>query len=258
MSAISLPEGTEALMAKLELSDVMRLIEGTARWVAPETFNLLPVWHPEHARRSLLYNCDWTEPRMNTNRKTDVAVHKSEGNTNANKALTHALGLRSSGRKNWSCCHIWGVDDPTYQEANIVVQDHRFFSCVANMVLLPTPLKAFTDIMPDVKAMLRICARNLYGWQCDHERMSPVNDALDDWQNWDDYPQSWPRKEGDTLPIGVMPINADIRNSALRRWQKIQEDIESSGPFYPREDVRKAFAYWDFDLEQTLELASLQ
>lgn len=41
-----------------------------------------------------------------------------------------------------------------------MVQDHQFYSCVANMVLLPAPLKAFTDAMPEVKAMLRVCSRN--------------------------------------------------------------------------------------------------
>jgi hypothetical protein len=222
MSATSLPDGAEALMAVLKLGDVMRLIEHTARWVDPETFNLLPVWYPEYARRALLYRSNWAEPQMNTIRKTGESVHKMEGNTNANKGLTRALGLRPDGRKTWSCCHIWGVDDPTYQEANVVVQDHRFFSCVANMVLLPTPLKAFADAMPDVKAMLRICERNFYGWQCDHESMSAVNVELDDWQNWDGYPESWPRIAGASIPIGVMPINADIRESASKRRQKIK------------------------------------
>ncbi|MHA1598323.1 MAG: hypothetical protein ACTSV1_06335 [Alphaproteobacteria bacterium] len=248
MSATSLPDGAEALKAELKLGDAMRLIESTARWVDPETFNLLPVWYPEHARRALLYKGNWAEPRMNKNRKTRVSVHKTEGNSNANMGLTRSLGLRRGGRKNWSCCHIWGVDDPSYQEANVVVQDHRFFSCVANMVLLPTPLKAFTDAMPDVKAMLRICARNLYEWQCDHESMSSVNAELDEWQNWDDYPGSWPRKAGTTIPIGVMPINTDIRKSASRRRQKIKKDFEIAGPNYPREKVLEALAYWKIDL----------
>lgn len=248
MSTTSLPDGAEALKAELKLGDVMRLIERTARWVDPETFNLLPVWYPEHARGALFYKGNWTEPQMNINRKTKVSVHKMEGNTNANKGLTLALGLRSGGRKNWSCCHIWGVDDPTYQEANVVVQDHRFYSCVANMVLLPTPLKAFTDTMPDVKAMLRICARNLYGWQCDHESMSAVNAELDEWQNWDDYPGSWPRKAGVSIPIGVMSINTDIRESASRRWQKIKRDFEHAGSHYPREKVLESLVYWKLDL----------
>jgi len=121
------------------------------------------------------------------------------------------------------------------------------------MVLLPTPLKAFTDTVPNVKAMLRICARNLYGWQCDHESMSAINAELDEWHHWDDYPQSWPRNAGATLPIGVMPINAGIRISALRRWQKIQEDFDSAGTHYPREEVRKTLSYWKLDLEKTLE-----
>lgn len=233
----------------------MRLIERTARWVAPKTFNLLPVWYPEHARRTLFYKGDWTQPLTNTNKQTGVTVHKPEGNTHANMALTRALGLRSKGRPNWSCCHIWGVDDPTYQQANVVVQDRRFYSCVANMVLLPSPLKTFTDVLPSVKAMLRICARNLYGWQCDHASMTPVNAALNDWQNWDDYPQSWPREAGARHPDGVMPINAEIRNSALKRWRNIQKDIESSGPHYPRDDVLKALDYWKIDIDQSLACA---
>ena len=255
MSNISLPDGNEALMAELSFGDVMRLIERTARWVDPETYNLLPVWYPEHARRALFYKANWTEPQLNTNRSTGVTVHKSEGNVHANKALTLALGLKAGGRKGWSCCHIWGVDDPTCQETNVVVQDSRFFSCVANMVLLPTPLKAFTDIMPSVKAMLRICSRNLYGWQCDHESMRAINAELDKWTNWGDYPESWPRNLEAPPPIGVMAINSDIRSNASKRWKRIQKDFENAGPNYPRENVQATLRYWRFDLEKELEQA---
>lgn len=37
------------------------------------------------------------------------------------------------------------MDDASFQFSNVVVMDRRLFSCVGNMVLLPTPLKAFTD-----------------------------------------------------------------------------------------------------------------
>lgn len=168
LSNAALPDGLTALRAELRLGEVMRLIECTARWVDPETFRRLPLWYPEYARGAFFYKKNWSEPQMNKNRQSGHTEHKREGNLYANKALTHALGLRSDDRPNWSCCHIWGVDDALYQESNAVVQDRRFFSCVANMVLLPMPLKAFTDTMPEVKAMLRICARNLYGWHCDH------------------------------------------------------------------------------------------
>jgi hypothetical protein len=36
------------------------------------------------------------------------------------------------------------------------------------MVWLPTPLKGFTDTLPEIKAMLRVCAFHLYGWACEH------------------------------------------------------------------------------------------
>ena len=170
-----LEDGLDALRAEIGLAEIASLIERTARWVAPETFRLLPVWFPEHARRRYFYKANWSEPQLNKNRASGNSSHKYEGNNNANQALTLALGLRKATRPNWSCCHLWGVDDASFQKSNDVVSDHRFYSCIGNMVLLPTPLKAFTDAMPDIKVMLRLCARNLNGWQCDHESMVETN-----------------------------------------------------------------------------------
>lgn len=239
----SLPDGLEALRRELDIRDIMRLIERTAKWVDPATFRLLPVWFPEHARKGHLYNANWTEPRL-LNKET----HKREGNTQANKALTLALGLRKGTRPNWTCCHIWGVDDDRYQKANAVVQDHRFFSCVANMVLLPSPLKAFTDTMVDVKAMLRICARNLFGWQCDHDSVSDAVLTIDEWNEWDAYPASWPKSGCGGMPVGVMELNENIRASAKNRLKRIQIDLEHAGPYYPSEEVRAALEYWNVDI----------
>jgi hypothetical protein len=255
MPLISLPEGTIAFQEEFSLIQVMQLIEGTARWVAPETFNLLPVWYPEHARKAPLYKENWKEPQTNTSRKTGVSTPKFEGNTHANKALTKALGLRSKGREGWSCCHLWGIDDQKYQKSNVVVQDPCFFSCVANMVLLPAPLKAFTDIMPEVKAMLRICARNTYNWHCDHIEMTKINTKLDAWNDWSKYPSSWPREPETTQPKGTIPINSDIQKRAERRWHNIQRDMENPGPHYPKESVREVLCYWGLDLASPLEEA---
>lgn len=239
-----LPDGLDALRAELHLGEVMRLIERTARWVDPATFRLLPLWYPEHGRGKYFYKGKWSEPQMNTNRQTNHSEHKREGNLHANKALTLALGLRSSDRPNWSCCHIWGVDDARYQISNAIVQDRRFFSCVANMVLLPTPLKAFTDTMSEVKAMLRICARNTYGWHCEHESTAEAIAAIDAWTEWNVYPESWPKTPGAGVPKGVMTINDDIKRSAARRLEQIRSDLKIAGANYPREEVRAALAYW--------------
>jgi len=243
-----LPDGLEALRQELSLRDVMGLIERTARWVDPNTFGYLPVWYPEHARRGLFYKANWSEPQMNRNRQTGVSIHKSEGNTHANKALTLALGLRATERPNWSCCHIWGVDDAAYQVSNAVVQDRRLFSCVANMVLLPTPLKAFTDVMTEVKMMLRVCAHHLYGWSCDHDDVADIADQVEEWADWDAYPSSWPRQDRNSLPMGTAKFSARIKTSADRRKTAIRKDLTSAGPHYPRDEVQKVLEYWNVSL----------
>lgn len=248
MPGTPLPDGLTAMRDVIQLSEVMRLIEQTARWVDPETFRLLPLWYPEHARRTYFYKKNWSEPQMNKNRETGHTEHKREGNVHANKALTHALGLRSDDRPNWSCCHIWGVDDALYQEFNAIVQDRRFFSCIANMVLLPTPLKAFTDTMQEVKAMLRICARHLYDWHCDHEGVAEGLAAVEGWTDWSAYPESWPKGDRSSLPKGVVKLDDGIRESAARRLRQIRNDLENAGAHYPRDEVREALAYWNIKI----------
>ncbi len=243
-----LPDGLEALRRELSLTEVMRLIERTSRWVDPETFKYLPVWYPEHARRGLFYKSNWSEPQMNKNRQTGAVVHKAEGNIHANKALTLALGLRSDERPNWSCCHIWGVDDALYQISNSVVQDRRFFSCVGNMVLLPTPLKAFTDVMTEVKMMLRVCALHLYGWSCDHEDLTLLAKEVENWSDWSAYPESWPRPGKKSSPLGVVPFSQRIKDAADRRMAAIRKDLTSAGPHYPKDDVRSVLEYWNINI----------
>jgi hypothetical protein len=252
MRVTEISDGLETLRSVLSLREIASLIERTARWVSPDTFKLLPIWFPEYARRNLFYKSNWSEPQMNKSRATGNSIHKSEGNVNANEALTLALGLKKKQRPNWSCCHVWGIDDATYQLSNVVVSDHRFFSCVGNMVLLPTPLKAFTDTMPEMKAMLRICARNLYGWQCDHDNLLATNTALDGWTDWDAYPKSWPRFPGEKLPLGTVPLAPVIRASAEKRKAAIRRDLEHAGKYYPRDEVKRALAYWKISLDQEM------
>lgn len=229
----------------------MGLIERTARWVDRETFDYLPVWYPEHARKGFFYKSNWSEPQMNRDRQSGNSVHKVEGNLYANKALTQALGLRSKSRRNWSCCHIWGIDDARYQTSNSIVQDRRYYSCIANMVLLPTPLKAFTDVMPEVKTMLRVCALHLYGWYCDHPDVADAAREVMDWSDWDYYPVSWPRSDKSSLPLGLVPFSGTIAKAADRRRASIHNDLHHAGPYYPRQEVKDVLSHWGVDLRPT-------
>jgi hypothetical protein len=240
-----LEDGLEVLRREMSLAEVMKLIERTARWVDPKTFEYLPVWYPEHARQELFYKSNWSVPQTNTSRFNGNTVHKEEGNTNANKALTMALGLRGKDRPNWSCCHIWGLDDAKYSKSNAIVRDRRYYSCVANMVLLPTPLKAFTDVMPEVKAMLRICVANFYGWICEHESLKLATEAVANWDRWEAYPASWPLHHKLSIPLGVMPFTDRVKEAADRRRNTIRQDLESAGQYYPRQDVLGTLKFWN-------------
>lgn len=244
-------DGLEALRLEMSLDEIMRLIERTARWASPETFRRLPVWYPEHHRRGLFYKANWTVPLLNKRTGVDESVHKPEGNTYANNALTIALGLRKKQRPNWSCCHIWGVDDPTFGSANLVVQDRWFYSCIANMVMLPTPLKAFTDVMPEVKAMLRACSFHLYQWRCDHKSLGEVDFGR--WTADPAYPKSWPQKEGDPLPPGTIELTPAIAADCDRRLKSIYNDLRHAGRHYPRASVIAALRYWNIPVPADLD-----
>ncbi len=241
-------DGLHELAKHQSLQAIMEVIEKTARWVNPDTFKYLPLWYPEYARGAPLYKVDWETRSTNTNKKTLVSSEKFEGNTRGNTALTQALGLRSKQRPNWSCCHIWGLDDPKYQRGNLVVQDRRFYSCIANMVLLPSPLKAFTDVIPEVKMMLRVCAFQNYGWRCDHEAVSEEAEKVVAWSNWQDYPKTWPKPGQNSTPLGTMPFSDTIRRTADRRMDRIKSDLDNAGTAYPREAVKDALEFWKISL----------
>ena len=239
-------DGLAALKEVLDLGEIMRAIELTALWVSPDTFALLPVWYPEHARRTYVYKGDWSEPLRNRNRESGHEERTREGNVYANRALTAALGLTTRQRPNWSCCHIWSADARWPGAGNAVAQDRRYFTCLANMVLLPTPLKAFTDAMPEVRGMLRAGARRLYGWVCEHPDTTAEAERLDEWQDSRSYPRSWAMGE---FP-GVRPLTSDIRAAVCRRVDGLKRDLIHAGPYYPRDEVRSALAYWKVDLNR--------
>ncbi len=239
-----IPDGNEALRA--DIPAVVELIERTARWVNPETFRRLPVWAPYTARGRPLYDAGWTRRYTNTRKATGLTAEKFEGNVAALQALVAALDVASPKPKNWTVCHIWGYDDPSFAEQSRVVQDPRYFSCVANMVWLPTPLKGFTDTLPEIKAMLRVCAFHLYGWACEHPSVATqAAKVKSDWLP-DGYPESWPsRDRPGLLPLGTAPFSERIAREIARRKRKIQADLGDVALLhYPRAEVVEVLKFW--------------
>jgi hypothetical protein len=67
--------------------DIIPLIVRTARWVDPRTYDELPVWYPEIARKQPLYKADWIT------RAKNKSEPKFEANIKAGQALWQALGI---------------------------------------------------------------------------------------------------------------------------------------------------------------------
>ncbi len=114
--------------------NLVPLIETTCWWVHPNTFREMPVWFPETARRQPMYNADYTRQYTNTRKQTGETINKVEPNIHAAKALVRALGIPSRKKPyNWTVCHVWGIDDHTYQRPNTIVQDPHYYSCVTTV-----------------------------------------------------------------------------------------------------------------------------
>lgn len=243
------PDGNEALRG--DLPAIVDLVQRTARWVHPETFKALPVWAPHTARGMPLFNAGWTQRYTNTRKVTGLTAEKSEGNVAALKALLAALGVMMPPPKNWTVYHIWGYDDPTFSQRSSIVQDPRYFSCVGNMVWLPTSLKSFTDAMPEIKAMLRVCAFNLYGWVCEHESVKEQAALITSGWLPESYPTAWPRKVGSgVFPPNTAPFTAVVQAEILKRKKRIKAALANADFIhYPKQEVLDVLNFWKIELD---------
>jgi hypothetical protein len=177
-------------------------------------------------------------------------VDKVEGNIAARNSLITALGAANPIPKNWTVCHIWGYDDPNFASQGSIVQDPRYFSCVANMVWLPTPLKGFTDSLPEIKTMLRTCAFYLYGWACEHESVKKESRAIRSGLIPKYYPKSWPAPGRRKIhPPGTAPFTDAVMDEIRKRKDKFREMLsDKSLTHFPRKEVRQVLAFWNVKL----------
>jgi hypothetical protein len=228
-----IPDGNAEIAA--EIPHIVEIIARTCRWVHPDTYRQLPVWYPWTARGRPLYDSSWQRRYTNTKRAT------------ASKALIAALGVASPKPANWTVCHY---DDPAFASQGSIVQDPRHFSCVANMVWLPTPLKGFTDALPDIKTMLRTCAFYLYGWACEHESVVDQATAIRAGKIPDGYPKSWPAPDRAGLfPPGTAPFTPAVMTEICKRKAAFKRMLtDMSLTHFPREEMQQVLAFWKVSL----------
>ena len=232
-------------------ANIIPLIEETCLWVAPETVQALPVWYPETHRKAPMYDAKWKRVYTNTSKVSGHTAEKQEPNIKAAKSFWRAIGFTSGTKpKNWTVCHIWSIDDSAFQKPNTIIQDAKYYSCIANMVALPTPLKALTDSLPNVKTMLRVCAYNLYGWVCESPDVRQEADSIKK-RNLipKGYPESWPRRSGDAPPKGMIPYDEKIAEFVRKRKGEIARDLhDASLTHYPRAKVHEVLKFWKIRL----------
>lgn len=235
------PDGLSEIRQELPL--VMRMIEQTARWVHPRTFRALPAWHPDTARGRPAYDAGFKHQRVSSRGRLKV-----EENVRAGTALVEALGVRPKPR-NWTVCHIWGYDDAAFAGRSNVVQDARFYSCIGNMVWLPTPLKGFTDSVPEIKACLRTCAFHLYGWACEHDDVAAAAAVVRSGIIPEGYPSSWPTADRKVIPSGTAPYNHRVQRAIERRKAQISHQLRTPElTHYGHDAVRAVLDFWRIEL----------
>ncbi|HWW24902.1 MAG TPA: hypothetical protein VNZ85_03290 [Caulobacter sp.] len=242
MQSFNIPDGLAEIEHELPL--VMAMIARTARWVHPDTFRALPVWCPDTARGRPRYDASWREPLI-----SGRGVRKVEENIRAGSALIEALGVKPPKPKNWTVCHIWGYDDESFAGRSSIVQDPRFYSCIGNMTWLPTPLKGFTDAVPQIKQCLRVCAFHLYGWACEHEDASIAAEEVRSGDVPSFYPEDWPAPGRERLPPGTAPYTERVRHSIAKRKAKILQQLQNLDlQLYNHDEVRQVLNFWRIDL----------
>lgn len=238
-----IPDGMSAI--EVDLPTLVAMIARTARWVHPDTFRALPIWCPDTARGRPRYDAKFQRQLISAK-----GVPKVEENIRAGEALVRALGARTNPKPaGWTVCHIWGYDDDRFAEQSGVVKDPLYYSCVANMVWLPTPLKGFTDASAAIKEMLRTCAYHLYGWTCDHSTVVAQAARIRTGVIPQGYPESWPTGNRRILPPGTADFTPRVAANVASAKAKIKARLADPAlTNYHHDDVRRVLATWRIDL----------
>jgi hypothetical protein len=218
---------------------VMDLIVRTSRWADPTVVRVLPVWYPAFYRGMPLYKADWKTPQLLNGKE-----QRRESNERAHWTIHTAVGGKKS---NWTCCHIWGYSDPTFQVKGGPTYNPRYYTCLPNLVLLPTPVKTLTDSMPEVQQAPRVCSWYVFGWTPDPADAPEAELVRSGWVP-EHYPSAWPRKHGANTPTGLVQATPSILEKTRRRKAEIADELRRADagelPNYPANRVRQVLLAW--------------
>jgi len=165
MSDDKLIAGDELEVAIEELGiDLGKLVSMTGVWANPETFRHLRkihddgTWHP---------NCRRYQQAKGEKRREIVDGIKLDDNTFANAAIKEAVGYARKDVVGYHVSHVWPL----------TCYDHRYHTCIANLVLLPAPIAGLSDYDSGIEEILKFRAYDLFGWHPGKEQppQRPIN-----------------------------------------------------------------------------------
>jgi hypothetical protein len=125
--------------------------------------------------------------------KGQLGDERLDDNTYANHAIKQAVGIRRDDFTDFQACHIWPQS----------CYDARYYTVLANIVLLPAPLAGLSDHDPDIQAALQFRSYELYDWH----PMEYARPLLPEF-----YPPRW---------VDPMPFTADVERAIRRRRRRL-------------------------------------
>jgi hypothetical protein len=169
-------DGNEILEQALESLeiDLASLIASASIWANPEVFSILK---SDNSFGTYYPNTRRYKKGKGEEKGEIINGIRLDDNTYANFAIKKSIG-HDREAPNFMTCHIW--PDTCY--------DHRYHTCIANIVLIPKAISGLSDHDSLTIRCLKYRSFELYGWHPQEEN-KPTKP--------DNYPEFW----RDPLPI---------------------------------------------------------
>ncbi len=148
-SGCPLYDATEMLReaAQRQRIDLAILVAETSLWASPEFHRLLVAENGTGA--FFPYHRRFKEGIGETLLPDEIA----DKNSYAKHAIMQAVGIPRGHQKGFDACHIWPLTS----------NDARYYTVLANLVLLPSALHGLADNTPAIRHALQFRSYELYG-----------------------------------------------------------------------------------------------
>lgn len=144
--------------------DLGKLIALTSIWANPKVFDSLR----EQKQYGFWYlNIRRSRHKGEARRQTINGILLDD-NSKAKQAIKLATGVKEI--TNYNACHVYPKS----------CYDEKYYTCIANIVLIPVPLAGLTDHHPEIIEILKYKAFELFNWYIGSPPLKPIK-----------YPSIW-------------------------------------------------------------------